>query len=61
MKVTKKEFRDYVNVQKSGVTNMFDIVNVIALTGLSKEKIIWIMKHYGELEDKYFDNPVSKI
>jgi len=47
------DFIKYLDVQKSGVTNMFDVRNVMALTGLSKEQIIYIMKNYSELEEKY--------
>jgi len=51
--ITKEQFTAYVRVQKSGVTNMFDIRNVTALTGLSKEQCIAIMEQYGELDKKY--------
>ena len=47
------DFMKYLDVQKSGVTNMFDVRNVMALTGLSKEQIIYIMENYSELEEKY--------
>ena len=52
-KITKKQFEAYVRVQNSGVTNMFDIRNVKALTGLSKEQVIAIMEQYNELTKKY--------
>jgi len=61
MRVTKKEFCDYVDCQMQGLVNMFDVKNVMALTGLSKEKILYIMENYTELEDKYFDNPITEI
>jgi hypothetical protein len=51
--ITKKQFKAYVRVQMSGVTNMFDVRNVIALTGLNKNQIMEIMSNYGELEEKY--------
>ena len=35
IEITKEQFTAYVRVQKSGVTNMFDIRNVTALTGLN--------------------------
>jgi len=47
------DFIKYLDVQKSGVTNMFDVRNVMALTGLSKEQIIYIMENYNELDKKY--------
>ena len=52
-KITKDQFESYVRVQKSGVTNMFDIRNVTALTGLDKNQCIAIMEQYGELDKKY--------
>ena len=53
IEITKEQFTAYVNVQKSGVTNMFDIRNVTALTGLDKEQCLEIMSNYGELDKKY--------
>ena len=51
--VTREEFESYVEVQESGVTNMFDVKTVGELSGLEKEDIMTIMKSYGELSDKY--------
>ena len=51
--ITKEQFEAYVDVQESGVTNMFDVRTVGDLSGLEKEQIITIMKSYGELKDKY--------
>ena len=51
--ITKEQFTAYVRVQKSGVTNMFDIRNVTALTGLDKKQCIAIMEQYNELDKKY--------
>ena len=52
-KITKKDFEAYVDVQESGVTNMFNAKLVGELSGLDKEQIITIMKNYGTLKDKY--------
>ena len=52
-KITKKDFEAYVDVQESGITNMFDVRMVQSLSGLEKEQIMTIMQHYGELKDKY--------
>ena len=52
-KITKENFEAYVNVQESGITNMFDVKMVQSLSGLEKEQIMTIMQHYGELKDKY--------
>ena len=53
--ITKEQFTAYVRVQKSGVTNMFDLRNVTALTGLDKNQCLEIMENYGELYKKYND------
>ena len=53
LEITKDQFTAYVRVQKSGVTNMFDVRNVTALSGLNKNQIMEIMSNYGELEEKY--------
>ena len=51
--ITKEQFEAYVDVQMSGVTNMFDVRIVGELSGLEKEEILEIMKNYGTLKDKY--------
>jgi hypothetical protein len=53
MKITKDEFERYLKVQKSGVTNMFDVRTVEMFSGLDREKIMAIMKQYSELEGEY--------
>ena len=52
-KITKENFEAYVDVQESGVTNMWNVKLVGQLSGLEEEKIMTIMKSYGELKDKY--------
>ena len=47
------DFMKYEDVRQSGVTNMFDVRNVTALTGLNKEEIMYIMKNYSKLQEKY--------
>ena len=51
--VTEREFKKYVKLQNSGETNMFDIAYVVKETGLSEEKIAYIMQHYAALEEVY--------
>jgi len=53
--ITKEEFKAFEAVRSSGVTNMFDVVTVQKLSGLSQEKIFEIMKTYDELLKKYPD------
>ena len=45
-KITKEDFQAYLKVQNSGKTNMFDLRNVVKLSGLSREKILEIMTNY---------------
>ena len=51
--ISREQFEAYVDVQESGVTNMFDVKTVGDLSGLEKEEIMTIMQSYGELKEKY--------
>ena len=51
--ITKEQFEAYVDVQMSGITNMFNVKLVGELSGLEKDEIMEIMKNYGTLKDKY--------
>jgi hypothetical protein len=51
--ITKKQFQAYVNVQMSGITNMFNVQMVSRLSGLDRETILKIMATYGDLSLKY--------
>ena len=51
--ISREQFEAYVDVQESGVTNMFDVRTVSDLSGLEKEEIMTIMKSYGKLKEKY--------
>ena len=51
--ITQEQFEAYVDVQESGVTNMFDVKTVSQLSGLEKEQIMKIMTNYGTLKEKY--------
>ena len=53
MSITQEEFDAYVEVQMSGVTNMFNVSVVSDYSGLSREKIIEIMSNYDSLSIKY--------
>lgn len=46
-KITKQDFIAYQEVRFSGITNMFDAETVSNLSGLSRTKIIEIMKNYS--------------
>ena len=51
--VTQDEFDAYVEVQESGITNMFNVSVVSDYSGLSRDKIMTIMKNYSDLNDRY--------
>ena len=53
MEITQEQFQSYVDVQESGVTNMFNVSVVSDYSGLSREKIIDIMSNYQTLCIKY--------
>ena len=47
------DFVRYLDCRDSGVTNMFDVTTVKSITGLSKEQIMYIIKNFDKLEEKY--------
>ena len=55
MKPTFEQFKEYLEIQNSGVTNMFDIRKImeISYTGLNKEICRYIMKNYCDLETEF--------
>ena len=56
MNITKKQFESYVDVQESGITNMFDVKAVGMYSGLLKQEIMYIMTNYSELLEKNWNN-----
>ena len=56
MSVTREEFEAYVDVQRSGITNMMDIKTVREISGLGRPKIIEIMEKYDIYKRKYNEN-----
>ena len=53
MEITQEQFEAYVDVQMSGVTNMFDVRTVSAISGLNRDQCISIMSNYEKLDKKY--------
>ena len=51
--VTQDEFDSYVEVQESGITNMFNVNVVSDYSGLSRDKIMTIMSNYTDLKKQY--------
>ena len=60
--VSKEKFVAYLKVQKSGLTNMFDVPQVRVLAKeicdveLTKEEHIYIIGHYRELKKEYLED-----
>jgi hypothetical protein len=65
MAVSKEQFLRYVRVQKSGVTNMWDVGRVSRLSGLGRDTIMDIMKNYSlyakKLEDAEFRSKMKSM
>ena len=57
--ITAYEFAQYETCRESGVTNMFDVTNVMNITGLDKQTIMDIISNYDYLRAKY-SKSVSK-
>lgn len=55
IKPNKDQFKDYLIVQESGITNMLasNIVCSYSLHHLTKEHCLYIYAHYQELIDEY--------
>jgi len=51
--INQNEFQSYVSVQQSGITNMFDVKTVESISGLSRAKIMDIMKNYGTYAETF--------
>ena len=52
MKITKEQWDKYRGVQDSGLFNMFD-PQARAMTDLSKQEWLHIIKNYSELKTKH--------
>ncbi len=51
--ITEDMFKAYETVRQSGITNMFDLSIVCDHSGLSREEVLAIMKHYRALTELY--------
>ena len=52
MKVSKEQFKEYRQVQRSGMFNMFD-PQARGMTTLDKNEWIYIIQNYSELKAEY--------
>ena len=53
MEITKEQFDKYEMVRKAGVSNMFDVNKVKAFSGLKFKEVIYIMRNYSKLKEKF--------
>ena len=53
LKATRKEFEDYVNLQRDGLVNMNEMDKVLRLTRLNQETYEDIINHYEEYVKAY--------
>lgn len=53
MEITQEQFQSYLDVQESGITNMFDVRTVSAISGLNRDECIDIMSNYSAYSEKY--------
>ena len=53
MTITQEQFDAYVEVQESGITNMFNVSVVSDYSGLSRQDIMTIISNYDVLKEKY--------
>ena len=53
LKATRKEFEDYVNLQRDGLVNMNEMYKVLRLTRLNQESYEDIINHYEEYVKAY--------
>ncbi len=50
IEITEEDFKDYVSVQESGLTNMYDVNKVVELSNnLTSEKVKAIIENYEAL------------
>ena len=51
--VSKSEWIEYRSIQDSGMFNMYD-PNARAMTDISRDTWIYIIKHYSEIKELYY-------
>jgi hypothetical protein len=49
--ISEEDYRAFITVRESGVTNMLDVHTVSRLSDLSVEKVRYIIKHFDALTD----------
>jgi len=55
MEITKEKFAEYERVRRTGLTNMFDLRNVMDLSDLTRAECVEIMQNYTKLNEKWPD------
>ena len=52
MEISKEEFQAYEDVRASCVVNMTAVNIICQISGLKREKVLYIMEHYAELKER---------
>ncbi len=55
VKPSKEQYEEYVSIRDSGVTNMYDLrfIEAISNTGVNKDICVYIMHNFTELAEEY--------
>ena len=59
--ITKEDFRKYEAVRVSGVCNMFNLSYVQKESGLTREKILEIMKNYKKYQNQFISQQMQEM
>ena len=51
--ITKEKIQTYEDIRQSGVTNMYQVNNVMQLSGLAFDECVDIMKNYDKYIKKF--------
>ena len=51
--ITKEKVQTYEDIRQSGVTNMYQVQNVMQLSGLAFDECVEIMKNYDNYIEKF--------
>ena len=58
LNITKEKIQIYEDIRQSGVTNMYQVKNVMQLSGLSFDECVELMKNYDNYVEKFKINRI---
>jgi hypothetical protein len=53
LNITKEKIQTYEDIRQSGVTNMYQVKNVMQLSGLAFDECVELMKNYDHYIEKF--------